>query len=77
MFHLFFHSRQMEGEKSRRGREGGKENQGCFLSFFFSLSFFLESKLNLNSVLPYADLRRNVPYALEFIREAILEANTE
>ena len=52
---------------------GGGEREPrvfCFFSPFlcFSLSFF-ESKLNLNSALPYADLHRNVPYAFKFAKQ--------
>lgn len=52
----------MDGEE---GREGGREP--TTLSSFSSLR--LESKLNLNSVLPYADLQKNVPYAQRFIKQ--------
>lgn len=67
-FPSIYGKRQMDGEEGRAG-EGGrvvKRTEGVF----FFLSFFSESKLclNLNSVLPYADLQRNVPYAQKFIK---------
>lgn len=56
---------EKRGEWGKRRERGG--GVGCFL---LSLSFFIfESKLNLNSLLPYADLPRNVPYALKFIKQ--------
>lgn len=65
--------------KERRVGEGGREGERVEkrIEGVFLFSFFFESKLNLNFVLPYADLRRNVPYAQKFIRQAIPEANTE
>lgn len=54
----------MDGEEGRAG-----EGEGVvFFFLFFFLSFF-ESKLNLNSALPYADLQRNVPYARKRIEQ--------
>lgn len=67
-FPSIYGKRQMDGEEGRAG-EGGrveKRTEGVF--FFLFLSFFSESKLNLNSVLPYADQQRNVPYAQKFIK---------
>lgn len=56
---------ERRGEQERdRGKGGG----GCFLLSVF-LSFLFESKLNLNSALPYADLQRNVPYAQKCIEQ--------
>lgn len=60
----------MDGEEGRAaegGRGGGEESRGWF--FLSSLSFLFESKLNLNSVVPYADLHRNVPYAFKFTEQ--------
>lgn len=56
----------MDGEEGRAG-EGGRVEKRTEGVFFFS--FFFESKLNLNSVLPYADLQRNVPYAQKLIKQ--------
>lgn len=52
------------GVAGERGRVG--KRRGGVLLFFFS--FLFKSKLNLNSVLTYADLQRNVPYAQKFIK---------
>ena len=63
----------MEGRGGGEGREGGGGRGeggggGLFSSFSF-FSFLYESKLNLNSVLPYADLQRNAPYAQKCIKQ--------
>lgn len=69
----------MDGEEQRvaeeteikkgEGREGG-EASSTFL-------FLLESKLNLYSVLPYADLPRNAPYAQKYTRQYWRQTLTE
>lgn len=53
------------GERGRVGKRTGGGEGGVLLFFF---SFLFKSKLNLNSVLTYADLQRNVPYAQKFIK---------
>lgn len=72
-FPSFYGKRQMDGEEGRagEGRGGAKEKPMVFSFSLFPLfpSFFFESKVNLNSVLPYADLQRNVPYAQKFIKQ--------
>lgn len=60
------------GESRRARREGGRvggRGGECFLLSLFLVFFFYESKLNLNSVLPYADLQRNAPYAQKCIKQ--------
>lgn len=48
----------MDGEEGEAGKEGRveKRTEGVF-----------ESKLNLNSALPYADLQRNAPYVQKLV----------
>lgn len=74
-FPCIYKKQQMDGEEgdggSRVAGERGrveKRTKGIFSSLFF-ISFLFESKLNLNSVLTYADLQRNVPYAQKFINQ--------
>lgn len=55
------------GVAGERGRVAKRTKRFFFFSFFFS--FLFKSKLNLNSVLTYADLQRNVPYAQKFIKQ--------
>lgn len=53
-----------DGEEERRvGEETGGWGWGV------SFTFLSEFKLRLNSLLPYADLPRNVPYAVKFIKQ--------
>lgn len=73
-FPCIYKKQQMDGEEGsggsgvagERGRVGKRRGGGGVLLFFFS--FLFKSKLNLNSVLTYADLQRNVPYAQKFIK---------
>lgn len=70
MFHLFFSlplfSLSQHLRETTDGWRGGESRRGGVFFFLFFFSSFFESKLNLNSVLPYADLQRNLPYAQKF-----------